>query len=52
MEQDWFNLLSSEQISLAESNYDSLILELQKPKDPNSALAQAYKQYFDKYEKK
>ena len=49
MQQDWFNLLSFEQISLAESDYELLLKELNNPKDPNTELAQSFKKYKDKY---
>jgi len=49
MQQEWFNLLNPEQISLAESDWNQLIAELENPKEPNPALIQAFKRYKEKY---
>jgi hypothetical protein len=49
MEQDWFNQLTPDLISLAETDYDALLEVLNNPKGPNTALTKAFKKYKDKY---
>jgi hypothetical protein len=45
MEQEWFNLLSLDQMNKAQSNYDELILDLDSSKDSSPLMAKylAYK---------
>jgi hypothetical protein len=45
LEQDWFNLLSPEQLSLAQSDYEQLIEELNNPREANPKLQEAFQKW-------
>lgn len=45
MEQEWFNLLSLDQVNKAQSNYEELLIELDSNKDTTSPLMKKYLAY-------